>query len=76
MGAPRGLSRVCFECVFFVLESAGVDSALARVALLDTDLLLPSPLSLVTVALLPLYFLHFSCVCMLLAGRVSDACSN
>ena len=41
-GAPRGSSRVCFGCVLFMLESDGVDYALARVALLDTDLLLPS----------------------------------
>ena len=64
LGAPRGLSRVCFGCVFFfVLESGGVDSALARVALLDTDLL-PSPVSLATVALLPLiFFISALCVC-------------
>ena len=58
-----------------MLESGGVDSALARVAFLDTDLL-SSPLSLVTVALLYLIFLHFSFVCVLLVGRVSDTCSN
>ena len=47
-----------------MLESCGVDSALARVALLDTDLL-PSPLSLVTVAPLPFNFasVHL-CVCI------------
>ena len=45
LGAPRGLSRVCFGCVFYMLESGGVDLALLRVAL--------SPLSMVTAALLP-----------------------
>ena len=69
LGAPRCLSRVCFACVFFMLESGGVDSALARVAFLDTDLL-SSPLSLVTVALLPLIFLHFSFVCIVGWARV------
>ena len=52
-----------------------VDSAPARVALLDTDLL-PPPLSLVTVALLPLNVLLFSSVCVLMVGRVSNTCSN
>ena len=51
LGAPRGLSRVCYGCDFHMPGSAGDDSALFRVALLDTDLL-PSPSSMVTVALL------------------------
>ena len=51
LGAPRGLSRVCFGCVFYMPGSVGVDSALLRVALLDTDLL-ASLLSMLTVALL------------------------
>ena len=63
LGAPRGLSP----------ESGGVDSALVRVAFVDTDLL-PSPLSLATVALLTLMFLRFSFVCVL--ERVAEACSN
>ena len=37
LGAPRGSSRVCFGRVFS-LEPGGVDSALARVAFLDTPL--------------------------------------
>ena len=61
--------------VFYVPESGGIDSALVRVASLDTDLL-PSPLSLVTVALLPLIFLHFSFACVLVVGPVSEVCSN
>ena len=75
LGAPRGLSRVCFGCVFFTLESGGVGSGLARVALLDTDLQ-PPPLSLVTVALLPSIFLLFSSVCISVVGRVFNTCSN
>ena len=51
LGAPRGLSRVCFGCVFYMPGSVGDDSALSRVALLDTGFL-PSPSSMVTVALL------------------------
>ena len=61
--------------VFYMLESGGVDSALARVALLDADLL-PSPSRLLTLALLPVNVLHFGFVCVLLVERVSDACSN
>ena len=56
-------------------ESGGVDSGPVRVAFLDTGLL-PSPLSMVTVALLPLIFLHFSFVCVLVAERASEACSG
>ena len=69
LGAPRGSSLVCLGCVFFSLESGGVDSALSRVALLDTDVL-PPPSGLLTVALLPLIFLLDSCVCILMVGRV------
>ena len=47
--APRGLSRVCFGCVFCMPGPLGI--ALLRVALLDTGLL-SSPSSTVTVALL------------------------
>ena len=54
--------HVCFRCVLFTLESSGVDSALPRVTPLETDLL-PSTLSLVTVALLPLKF-PFSTLCV------------
>ena len=39
LGAPLGLSCVCFGCVFYRLDSGGADSALARVAFLGTDLL-------------------------------------
>ena len=73
LGSPRGSSRVCFGCVFFMLESGGVDSALARVTLLDTDFLPPS-LSLMTVLLLIFHLL--SSVCILVIGRVSNTCSN
>ena len=49
LGAPRGLSRVRFGSVFYMPGSVADDSALLRVALLDTDLL-PSLSSRVTVA--------------------------
>ena len=55
LGAPRGSSLVCLGCVFFSLESGGVDSALSRVALLETDFL-PPPSGLLTVALLSFNF--------------------
>ena len=56
--------------VFFVQESGGIGSALARVALLNTDLL-PSPLSLVTVALAPFNFSSFQ-LCVLRARVRTD----
>ena len=66
-----GCSAWFVTCLLWVcLLHAGVrwiDSALARVALLDIDLLLP-PLSLVTVALLPLIFLLFIQLCVYIGG--------
>ena len=71
-GAPHGFfSRVCFGCVFSMQESVGVDSALSRVAFLDTDLV-PFRVCMVTVALL-FNFFHFSHVCLLEVVRVSEA---
>ena len=61
--------------VVFYMQSVGDDSALLRVALLDTDLL-PPPLSLVTVALVPLIFLLFQLCGFFWWLGVSDACSN
>ena len=67
LGAPRGLSRVCFGSVFYMPESVSVDSALLRVALLETDLRpSPWPCSLI--------FLHFSHLCLLEVECVSEAC--
>ena len=43
VGCSAWLVTCCFGCVFFTLEPGGVDSAPARVALLDTN---PLPLQL------------------------------
>ena len=76
LGAPRGLSRVCFGCVFNMPESVGVDTALSRVALLDTDLS-HSPSSMVTVALLfKFFFISAMCVYWRMSACLKRVCTG